>query len=286
MIAYSFSIGLLGAIYGGKPVSLLIDHFHWQRVAIALSIAAIIIATLNVLFLKAPAKNYGTIEKADFKFKTLVRLLSSPEMVMLAMANLFMVGALEGFSDVWGVPYLMTAYSIEKGTAAELISFIFFGMLFGGPVLTALGKRFGHYNIIAGCGLVMSFLFMLMLLTPYYSGPLLACLFFLVGILCCYQVLVFTAGSTLVKPQYLGVTIAFLNSVNMLGGSFFHTLIGTVMDFYRSGAGQYNLYSYHHALMVIPIFSALGAAILLVLNVQARLVTDLNLYPCELDVRD
>lgn len=42
MIGFSFSVGLLGAIYGGKPVSLLIDTYSWQTVAVALAIFAII----------------------------------------------------------------------------------------------------------------------------------------------------------------------------------------------------------------------------------------------------
>lgn len=265
MIGYSFSIGLLGAIYGGKPVSLLIDHYHWQNVALTSAIAASLIAVMNLLFLRSPKQQNQKVQTSPLKFTDLLQLLASPQIIMLAIANLFMVGTLEGFSDVWGVPYLVTAYGIDKATAAELISFVFFGMLFGGPLLSRLSQMAGNYMVIACSGLGMGLLFVLMLLTNHYSWPLLAIVFFCIGVLCCYQVIVFAAGSSLVKPQYLGVTVAFLNCINMLGGSFFHTLIGRLMN---SNDGHYNLTTYHHALMLIPIFSCLGAMLVMVLKFQ------------------
>ena len=80
-------------------------------------------------------------------------LLSSPIIWLLSFGNLLMVGSLEGFADVWGVPYLTKAYGLEKGEAAGLVSFIFVGMLFGGPLLAYFAKKAGHYAIIAACGL-------------------------------------------------------------------------------------------------------------------------------------
>lgn len=43
MIGFSFTFGLMGAIYGGKPVSLLIDAYNEQNVATTLAIISILI---------------------------------------------------------------------------------------------------------------------------------------------------------------------------------------------------------------------------------------------------
>ncbi|WP_026069468.1 hypothetical protein [Legionella tunisiensis] len=78
------------------------------------------------LVLRTPTHNKS--EKTypeSFRLSSFKALLSSPTIWLLALANLLMVGSLEGFSDVWGVPYLMTAYSITKSEAAELISCVF-----------------------------------------------------------------------------------------------------------------------------------------------------------------
>ncbi len=179
-----------------------------------------------------------------------------------------MVGSLEGFGDVWGVSYFMTAYNLEKSEAAELVSFIFIGMLFGGPLLAFLSKKLGNYRVISLCGFGLGSIFFLLLLGPQYNWYCLAGLFFLVGVMCCYQVIIFASGAELVKPELLGVTIAFLNCANMLGGSFFHTVLGYTMDLFWTGSFNddglrfYSIESYQTAIMVIPLCAIIGASII------------------------
>lgn len=274
MVGFSFTVGLLGAIYGGKPISLLVQKFSSQPVALTLAIVSISIGVLVFLFLQTP-KNIeeisteNSIRLIDFR-----KLLSSPLIWLLAIANLLMVGSFEGFADVWGVNYLMTAFSLTQSNAAELTSYIFVGMLLGGPLLAFLSKHFGNYTIIASSGLGMSTAFIYLIFgNNDYSYFVLAALFFIVGNLCCYQVIVFAAGSELVSTQMLGITVAFLNCINMLGGSFFHTLIGFAMDFFwtgemSNGVRQYTLDSYNHALAVIPLCGIIGASVIAALGLH------------------
>lgn len=273
MIGLSFTVGLMGAIYGGKPISLLIESNHWQNVAVTLAMISMLIGCGAYVALRTPAKQNAAI-KEPFKLSDFKTILTSADMWLLALANLLMVGSLEGFSDVWGVPYLMTAYAISKSDAAQLISFVFFGMLFGGPLLALCSKKLGNYAVIALCGLGMALAFIMILLSQQYHWWLLAGLFFGIGVLCCYQVIVFATGSTFVKAHYLGVTIAFLNCINMLGGSFFHTLIGRLIDLFwngtlnHDGTRLYSLTAYQSALIVIPVCAALGAMIICFLSLK------------------
>ena len=120
MIGLSFTVGLMGAVYGGKPISLLIELYHWKNIALILAIVSIVIGCVTLVVLRSPQRkdepNDGSFKLAYFKV-----LLSSPIMWLLAASNLLMVGSLEGFSDVWGVPYLMLAYSIR--IASEITSY-------------------------------------------------------------------------------------------------------------------------------------------------------------------
>jgi MFS family permease len=261
MIGLSFTFGLMGAIFGGKPVSLLIEAYSWQTVAVTLAAISMVIGFGAYLALRSPRKEQ-TQPSQTFKMANLKSLLSSWVIWLLAASNLLMVGSLEGFADVWGVQYLMTAYDLNKGDAAELVSFVFFGMLVGGPLLALASKKFGNYPVIAACGLGMAMAFVLLLAGGSHNWWLLASLFFSVGVMCCYQVIVFAAGAELVAPQQLGVTIAFLNCINMLGGSFFHTIIGRVMDLFWSGTmgadglRQYDLEAYSYALSISAVVGA------------------------------
>jgi MFS family permease len=265
MIGLSFTVGLLGAIYGGKPVSLLVESFGGTKVALTLGLVAIGIGFTTLVFLRKPPEEGVATETMSFGgFKS---LLSGPSLWMLGAANFLMVGALDGFADVWGVNFLQTAYNLPKSEAAFLISFIFVGMVFGGPLLALFARRSGNYTVISFCGLGMALLFCLLVLFPSsFNWYTLAFLFFAVGLLCCYQVIVFAAGSELVSIGLLGVTVAFLNCLNMLGGSFFHTFIGSLMDlFWTGGMAEgvriYSLESYSKALLLIPVCASLGAVI-------------------------
>jgi predicted MFS family arabinose efflux permease len=266
MIGFTFTIGLMGAIYGGKPVSLLVERLGWEKVAFTLAFVSLSMGTLTYLFLRSPAQ--PSHASPSFSLRDTKSLLSSPFLWILALANLLMVGSLEGFADVWGVNYLMTAYGLSKGDAAQLISFIFVGMLFGGPLLALWSQKMGLYPVITLCGLGMAGAFcFLLFFKGAVNGVGLAALFFSIGLMCCYQVLVFGAGCDLVSPSLLGVTVGFLNCINMLGGSFFHTIIGFLMDTFwtghmNGGIRQYTPQSYTHALLVIPVCALIGAAMI------------------------
>ncbi len=276
MVGFSFTFGLLGAIYGGKPVSILIETYHWQNVAVVLAVVAVILSILTLLILRSPihAKHHGTLN--GFERKHIYSILSSPKLWGLACANLLMVGSLEGFADVWGVPYLMEAYHLPKDNAAGVMSLIFFGMLFGGPILAFCSKKVSEYTVILICALGMAAIFGLLLVNHTFSIVLLSVLLFLIGLLCCYQVIVFAAGAKLVSLSELSVTVAFLNCVNMLGGSFFHTIIGKIMDFYwqgqltASGSHVYSQNAFQHALVMIPICALFGALIIMCVRYYSK----------------
>jgi predicted MFS family arabinose efflux permease len=274
MISLSFTVGLMGAVYGGKPVNMLIDAHSWQYVAFTLALVSIFMGCGAYLALRSPAGKHQSSE--PFKLSNFKALLSSPIIWLLALSNLLMVGALEGFADVWGVPYLMTAYNLAKGDAAGLVSFVFIGMLFGGPLLAVASRLFGNYPVIAACGLGMALVFVLLSFNPVYNWWLLSSLLFAVGLMCCYQVIVFAAGSDLVATHQLGVTVAFLNCINMLGGSFFHTSIGKIMDLYWTGGTDvdglrtYSLDTFQSALSIVPICAMAGAVLVVVVSLMVR----------------
>ena len=283
MVVYSFTVGLMGAIYGGKPVSILIETYSWQTVAITLSAISIAIGFATFFILRSPTATQSSIQENQFKLANFKALLSSPIIWCLACANLLMVGSLEGFADVWGIPYLMQAYNLNKSDAAGLVSLVFFGMLFGGPLLALCSKKFGNYPVITVCGLGMALAFSILLSNHAYNWLLLSCLLFAIGVMCCYQVIVFAAGADLVAPQNLGVTVAFLNCINMLGGSFFHTSIGKIMDLFWTGTLRgdglkiYDLGTYKYALSIIPLCAVAGAAMICLLGIAVKRKRDIQM---------
>jgi predicted MFS family arabinose efflux permease len=274
MIGYTFTLGLLGALYGGKPVNYLLEHWGTEKVMVAIALAGLFIAA--VIFLSGTKQENTQKNGESFTLKSLFDLLKKPSLLLLALANLLMVGSLEGFADVWGVTYLTKAYALSKGDAAGAVSFIFIGMLFGGPLLAYVTEKTNPFLVIGTSGFCMAVLFFIMLnFSSWLNNYTLYMLFFIVGIFCCYQVIVFSVGTQMVPSALAGVTVAFLNSINMLGGSFFHTLIGSLLDIFWNGSmvngvRLYDTSAYTLALLAIPITAALGAFIIVSLKITQK----------------
>jgi predicted MFS family arabinose efflux permease len=267
VVGFSFSIGLVGLVYGGRPTSELVQAIGWKPVGNILSIVALGIAVMAFLILRNKKSDDVVAEK--LKIKDIINIIKSPKLIALAIANLLMVGSLEGLSDVWGVNYLVAGYGMEKSSAAQIISFIAIGMIFGGPILAFFSQYIGEYIMIFIAGLVMALCIILLLYSPMpLNDFMLSSICFVIGIMCCYQLLVFSIGSKISSKQTLSLTIAFLNCINMLGGAFFHTLIGIGMDSFSQNtalSGIYSVDSYQIALLIIPICAIVGGVIALLL---------------------
>jgi MFS family permease len=264
MLGITFSFGLLGAVYGGKPVANWIHLTHWESVLDSIACVGLGIGMLAMVFLRKSGPHEST--RTQPQLADLWQVISDKKLILLGLCNLLMVGALEGFADVWGVPYLMKAYGIEKGTAALLTSTVFIGMLFGGPLLALIAeKTLGFLKTASFSGVLIALLMLTILFVLQdYSSSILMTLMFLLGILCCYQVLILTVGSRICPPALLGITTAFLNCINMLGGAFFHGSIGLLLDFtwdqgIENGIRVYSAESFKLALLIIPAASFLGA---------------------------
>lgn len=274
MIGVSFTLGLFGALYGGKPVAAWIHVFGWENVLTGLALFGSAIGVLVLLFL--PQNGPHESKESAVQFSDIKYVLKNKNLVFLAICNLLMVGSLEGFADVWGVSYFMKSLHLEKMDAAFITSFIFVGMLFGGPLLAYLAeKSMRYYEITAFCGLFSALLFGLIFLFYQKFHSSLYLVMFLMGIFCCYQVLIFAISSQLSPSRLLGVTTAFLNCINMLGGSFFHGSIGLLLDRLwtgemESGLRIYSLEQYKIALSIIPMASLVGSLVLLTIRPSKR----------------
>ncbi len=269
MLGVTFSYGFLGAVYGGKPVANWLTLSHWESVMDSIACLGMGLGIMVILFLRSTGFYERPQERPQLA--DIWQIITDKKLILLGVCNLLMVGALEGFADVWGIPFLMKAYVLEKGTAALLTSIIFIGMLFGGPILAFIAEKTSSFLKTASAAGILSALLMFSLLLALRDSSLtlLMVLMFLLGILGCYQVLILTMGSFIAPPALLGMTSAFLNCINMLGGAFFHSIIGFILDFtweqgLEDGIRVYSVQSFKLALLIIPVASLLGSVGLLV----------------------
>ena len=163
-LSSSVTIGLFGAVFAGGPLNSLMSYYGTDIVLFFTVLSSLIVGVSVFMFLCSPERKTDEvvppIKLADFKY-----VLFSLEVLLLGFGSLLMMGFDVGFSDLWGVSYLITAFSITKNEAASVISWGFFGVLVGAPILTFLGKILGEARVVVSSAVLTALIFYVVILS-------------------------------------------------------------------------------------------------------------------------
>lgn len=225
MLSISVTIGLLGAIYGGGPVSYMRELFGYFSVVQGMAVGGIILAAITYWIVPD-----STCAPQGSVMANIKQVLSNKRVIWACVSAGLMAGPLEGFADVWGCVFLKRVYGMEQAAAASLPSMIFVGMCFGAPVLSFIGEKSGSFVATIICaGAVMSVCFALLLSWQMVPEAISVC-FVLVGVASAYQILAIYKTSTYVPEEVAGLTTAVANMIIMVFGYAFHSIIGFVVN--------------------------------------------------------
>lgn len=259
MLSFSVTIGLIGAIYGGGPVSYLKEVFGYQTVIEAFAFAGIGLALITYWLVPEIKKPPEKTIASDIK-----SVLSNAKVIWTCVFAGLMVGPLEGFADVWGAGFLKHVYGFDSSLAASMPSVIFVGMCFGAPLLSFIAGKIGYVRAIIGAGITMATSFALLLLWQMSIEVMMGS-FILVGISSAYQILAIYKASTYVQESVAGLTTAIANMIIMIFGYLFHSVIGGIINL---TGGEFAPFALICGTSIIPITLSIGVCGFLVLYSQ------------------
>jgi predicted MFS family arabinose efflux permease len=251
MLSLSVMIGLIGAVYGGGPVSYMC-HALGYKVVVEIFIALGVLLACITYLIVPEAKPIIAQDTVMGNIKTV--FTHSKVMMMCCFAGL-MLGPLEGFSDVWGSVFLKQVYGLNTTTANYLPSMIYIGMCFGSPLLSLIAEKTGYYlGTIIAAGALMCLIF-IALVAGVLTVPSITLSFILVGVCCAYQILAIYKVSTYVPEHLAGLATAIANMIIMIFGYGFHSAIGFMVNAY----GGINVsQAFVYGIGVIPLTLAAG----------------------------
>lgn len=264
MLSFSVTIGLMGAIYGGGPVSYMNEIYGYHVVIKLFIFGGLTLAAITYWIVP----NIDSTEQSSI-FSNIKEVLCNYRVLSSCFFAGLMVGPLEGFADVWGTSFLKHVYGLDSTLAASLPSLIFIGMCFGAPILSFIAEKFDNYlATIVGAGVVMLVCFFC-ILSWHLSPTSLSVCFILIGICCAYQILAIYITSRYVSEKVASLTTALANMMIMIFGYVFHTTISTIID--RVG-GPNSSQALEYGLMIIPLgllFGTIGFIYLIVIQPKA-----------------
>jgi sugar phosphate permease len=137
------------------------------------------------------------------------------------------------FVGLWGVPYLVQVYGLDRVRAANAIAFVAIGVIVGAPLVGWLSDRwlrrrrlpFAAFTFVyATCWLPFAF----PALRP--SPDMLPPLFFVMGLSASALALVWACAREVNDPQRVGIVVGFCNMPIFVGIASAQWLTGVMLD--------------------------------------------------------
>lgn len=265
---YAFFIGLTlllgttGAASAGAPLAFLIDVFGWKETIMIFAVVGAFLATASYTIIQEhPSQKKGDGRSHEFKiFESIMMVLRNPQTWIVGAYGFLMYVPLSGFADLWGVPYIMEVFGVEKYKAAESVSMFYIGVGVGAPFTALVGDYFKSHVKPILYGAFLTFLTIAIALycttIPFYLTYF---CFLLSGMFSAVQFLGF-AVITKVNPSSISATASGIhNTLCMLSGILFQPFIGYLLDYFSSKGKAtipgvlYSSADYQLAILVVPL---------------------------------
>jgi len=271
IVGLTVFLGTLGGISAGYPLAWLVDVYGWRQAMWLLAFVGFALAILGWIIVRdappkaledeilkshgdngAPTPTMGLVE-------SIVEVIRKPQSWLIAAYGGLMYVPLSGFTDLWGTPFLMTAYQLDKTAASTVNSSLLLGLGLGSPLFPLLCNYLKAYRPTV----LISSLGSLVLLSAVFYVPgmplwlLVGCLF-LAGFLLSGQFLAFSMTSALNPLSASATAGGFHNMICMLSGVVFMPFIGWLLDYgwqggYVNGVRAFTTGEYAFALSSISI---------------------------------
>lgn len=266
------TIGLLGSILGETPLALMVTSIGWRQCMLILAgIGAVLFVLIWLIMRDKPkdaANDYSTTSDNNRLFQGLGAVLKSKRNWITATYGGLMFAPTSIFGALWGVPFLMEAYHLERPVAAGIISMLFWGWVFGSPLLGLLSDYIGRRKPtlwIASIGGLITLTSIIYI--PNLPSLTLSILLFAFGFCSSGFLPSFSIMREINSNAANATALGFMNMLNMVGGALGQPFVGLMLDQFWTGTmvdgvRMYSLHGYHIALALLPIMIGISLFII------------------------
>lgn len=258
---------MIGGFLAQGPLGGLVDDFGWRDPLLVTAIWGVALAALIWIVVRdrpdgRPVQRTGEQSLG----RSLKQAMSYRHNWVLAIYGLVLSGPFLAYGLLWGVPHIMLVYGIDRESAGFSASLMTIGFAVGGPLGGFLSDYFRRRKLpLMVASLISLGLWSTMLYGPTLPLPVYQVLLLFVGLFGGSMILVIALGRELSPPSIGGAVTGFINGAFVGGGALLQPLIGIVLDWVwdgtvsaDSGVPVYTAANYDTALLIIPLASALG----------------------------
>ncbi len=263
MTAILMLIGGFGWLSASTPLALLTLWVGWRMAFVIIGTGTLLLAILSWFIIRDRPQDMGLpslMEMDASKSKTVaeenrIGLLEGMRIVLcqryfwpLALWFFFTSGTLFGFGGLWGGPFMMEVYGLNKAETANILMMIAVGIIIGSPLLSFISDRVvqGRNPVLIGSAIILITVWIpLAFFTARLNTTILALTCFLMGVFSgSIVVIAFTATKELFPTAIAGTSTGTVNLFPFFGGAVFQPLMGVVLDKVGKVGGVYPVSGY------------------------------------------
>jgi MFS family permease len=254
-------LGMAGGVFGQAPARLAVEAVGWRDTMLMALTGGLILMVAIWLTVRDRSRGTGGLTAM---LRGLGTVAKNRQTWLNAVAGLGATGPLLGFAGLWGVPFLQTAYDIDRASAGAVTSMTFIGWGLGAPLVGALSDKLGKRRppLLAGMAVCAASVAMVVFVDGLSLGTM-RFLCFLIGFSGGAQIVCFALVREHNPVNLSGTAIGVVNALVTGAGALFQPVIGWLLDLgwdgtIVDGARVYDLGAYRFALGVLVAGCVIG----------------------------
>lgn len=267
------TFGMLGAFCGEAPLSLLISHIGWRQTMVMFGMIGAILAIAIYSVIRDNPNNTLGVSKVnkEFSFANFFSgikiILKNKQSWIASVYGGLMFLPTPAFASLWGVPFLVAFYNIDKTKSAFIVSLIFIGWAVGSPLFGWFSDRIALRKPPMITGTIGALICITCVIYLHMPLTFVALLLFGFGFFCGGFLPAFSIVRELNPPSVNATAIGFANTLNSIGGAMAQPVIGILLDWrwsgqFTNGIRVFSINDYHTALAALPICILLALCII------------------------
>lgn len=251
------AVGMMGAAFGQEPVALLVMAVGWRQAAfIGAGIGFLSAVAIWCVVRDQPHTSMTLFSKTQTVrfFSGLYLIMKDPQAWIVSLYAGLMFVPTTGFGQLWGVPYFIERYQIDKPAAGLMVSMIFFGWAVGGPLYGWLSDKMGRRRLPMGFAALSTLCVISAIMYLPLSALQMKIAMFLLGLFSSGFIIAFSLVREINAPLLTGTAIGFVNTLNNASGALAQPIVGKLLDaqLEASGHANYTLPMYNEAFLFLP----------------------------------
>ena len=253
--------GMAGGVLAQAPLAAVVAASGWRATMASLALVGVVLAVCVALVTRDRRRPVVNAVRPATNIRGVLR---NPQVWWAALFGLAMTGPLLAFAGLWGVPFIMTTYGVERTIAASSISLVFVGSAVGALFLGWCSDRMQRRKPVMLAGSVLcATMLMIVVYVPRMPLAVLSAAVFFLGVGSSSLLLAFAVGREHSQSVTAGRAIGIINMAVVGSGALFQPIIGILLDTQWNGrlldgARVYSAENYRLAMLVLPVAAAAG----------------------------